>query len=69
MKGEIDVERAMAFIKRQQHDLEWIALQEYWTAKKQGQEAVVMALYGKCLRVALDKYQQRYKRGRYIQGL
>ena len=56
LEGEIDVERCMDYVVRQERMLEWWYLKEYWRADEQD-KPIVLALYGKPLADALKKYR------------
>ena len=58
LKGEIDVERCMAFVARQKAQVEWIALKEYWKAEPE-ERRIVLALYGRVVREGLEKWKNR----------
>lgn len=58
LKGEIDIERCMAFVERQKGIVEWIALKEYWKAEPEERD-VVLALYGETLRRGLERWRNR----------
>jgi hypothetical protein len=61
MQGTIDVEQVMDYWERHTRMLEWWYLKEYWRAKRTGDEAQVLRLYGKPLFKALAKYQRRFR--------
>lgn len=60
LEGEVNIEAFRAFTERQKRMLEWWYLKEYWRASAED-KPIVLALYGKPLREAIERYNRRFK--------
>ena len=67
LKGEIDVERCMAFVERQKRECEWVVLKAYWRAEPE-ERWQVEVLFGETLRRGLKKWMQKHLKGWHRYG-